>query len=219
MVDVDITHNDDSLVVRTVPFMVIVAEFLVLEVVNDRHKTYRQTHTILRTGVQLGQYTLEDTLCGGRTELPLLVDDTAFLVDFLSVEGQSVRPVLKDEDTGVDGTLSCCRYIAHAVYRLVDARVGIEVAAELHSQSTCVFEERRVREMLRAVEGHVLQEMGQTALVLVLLNGAHTLSNVEIGHMLRPLVVPDVVGQSVWQLAYAHILVDRYLSHVLCGGY
>ena len=69
--------------------------------------------------------------------------------------------------------------------------------------------------MLRAVEGHVLEEVSQTTLVLVLLNGAYTLCNVEVGYMLRPLVVADVVGQTVGQLADAHVLVDGDRRHLL----
>ena len=47
MVDIDITDNYDSLVVRAVPLVIVVAELLILEVVNDRHQSDRQADTIL----------------------------------------------------------------------------------------------------------------------------------------------------------------------------
>ena len=91
---------------------------------------------------------------------------------------------------------------------LVDAGVGIEVATELHAERAAELDKVVALEMLRAVEGHVLEEVSQAALALLLLDGAHTLCNVEVGHMLRPLVVADVVGEAVVKLADAHILVN-----------
>ena len=40
-------------------------------------------------------------------------------------------------------------------------------------------------EVLAAVEGHVLQKMGQSTLVLLFEDGAYILGNVEIGTLLR----------------------------------
>ena len=48
--------------------------------------------------------------------------------------------------------------------------------------------------MLRTVECHVLKEVSQTTLVVILLNGTDTLCNVEVGYTLRPFVVEDVVS-------------------------
>ena len=72
--------------------------------------------------------------------------------------------------------------------------------------------------MLRAVEGHVLEEVSQSALVFILLNGAHALGNVEVGHVLRPVVLTDVVGQTIVQLTNPYVFVDgdRRHLHLLC---
>ena len=45
----------------------------------------------------------------------------------------------------------------------------------------------------------MLQEVSQTALAVLLLDSSHTLSDVEVSHMLGILVVTDVIGQSVVQ--------------------
>ena len=147
------------------------------------------------------------------------MDDATLLVDFAACEGQAIRPVLQNEDAGVECALPFCRHVANTIDRLVDRGVGVEVASELYSESTGELQECRVREVFRPVERHVLEEMGQTALVVILLNGAHTLRNVEVCDMFRPIVVADVVGQSVLKLAYAHVLVNGNLSHFLRGGY
>ena len=40
--------------------------------------------------------------------------------------------------------------------------------------------------MVGTIESHVLKEVSETALVLVLFKGAHFLGDVEVGTMLRP---------------------------------
>lgn len=57
--------------------------------------------------------------------------------------------------------------------------------------------------MLTAVERHVLQEMGQTTLALFFLDGTHFLCDVEVGTMLRPVVVADEIGKAIAELAYS----------------
>ena len=69
--------------------------------------------------------------------------------------------------------------------------------------------------MLTAVKGHVLQEMGQTALVLLLLDGSHALGEEEVHAVFRIVVVADVVGQSAVQLADAHLVIDGDGAHQL----
>ena len=69
--------------------------------------------------------------------------------------------------------------------------------------------------MFRTVERHVLQQMRQTTLVLVLVNRTHLLGNVEVGHMLRIAIVTNVVCQAVIQFSHAHLLVLRNCRHHL----
>ena len=63
--------------------------------------------------------------------------------------------------------------------------------------------------MLGAVESHVLQEVGQTKLILVLERGTHLLRDVEVGTLLRLLVVQEVVRQAVVQLAVSYFRIQR----------
>ena len=66
---------------------------------------------------------------------------------------------------------------------------------------------------------HVLQEVGQSALVVVLLNGTHALGNVELGALLGPVVVTNVVGEPVVELSRPHVLVNGQGRHHLCHGH
>ena len=70
--------------------------------------------------------------------------------------------------------------------------------------------------MFAAVKGHVLQEVGKTALALLFLNGTHALGDVEIHAMLGIVVVADVVGQATVQFTDAHLWVHWDRRHLLC---
>ena len=204
VVDVDVANDDDGLIVRTIPLLVVLLQGLGLEVVDDAHQSDRHAHTVLRAGVHLGQGAGDHTLRGTLTQSPLIVDDVALLHDLVLLEQQSVGPVLEDEHAGVEGRLTRGGNIADAIDGLVDRGIGIQVAAKLHAERTCELDEIVALEVLRAVEGHVLKEVCQSALALLLLDGSHSLCDVEVCHMFWPLVVADVVSESVVKFADAY---------------
>ncbi len=217
VVDVDVAHNDDSLVRRMVPFLVVVAQFLRLEVVDYLHRTYRIAVSVLRTGVQRGQVTLEHSAESAGAQAPLLVDHSPLLVYLFRLEQQSVGPVVEDEEAGVERFLARRRHIIYIIYSLLDGGVGVEVVAELHSDGAAVFYHFVVGEVVGAVEAHVLKEVCQSALAVLLLQGAHFLGYIEVGAVLGPVVVTDVVGQSVVELSNPHCRVDGQSGHLhLC---
>ena len=218
VVHINITHDDDGLVVGTIPFVVVVAQHLRVTAVDDAHQTDGQTLAVFRTGIQTGKKFLDDALCGTFAQLPLLMDDATLLLNLLALQRQTVRPVFQHEYARVECSHTLGGHVADAIHRLVDRGVGIQVATEVNTNATGEVEQCRVGEMLRTVEGHVLQEVGQSTLVFVLLDRAHALGDVEVGHVLGPVVLADVVGQTIVQLTDFHVLVDgdgRHL-HLLC---
>ena len=68
--------------------------------------------------------------------------------------------------------------------------------------------------MLRTIEGHVLQEVGQTLLRVFLLNRTHALGNVEISLLLRRVVVTQIVRQTIVQFTNTYTVVDRDFGHL-----
>ena len=215
-IDIDVADHHDTLVVRAIPFLIIVAQYLVREVVHHLHQADRHALRILVARIDGREDLLVEAHLGVLAAAPLLVDHAALTVDVLRGQQQAVGPVMEDPQAGVD----CARHGGHGhvvyiIYGLVDAGIGIQVSTEFHTDALAVFHHAIAREMLRAVEAHVLQEMGQTALVLVFQDGAHFLGDVEIGLPLRLLIVPDVVGQSVVKLADAHLRIDRDRRHLL----
>ena len=109
-----------------------------------------------------------------------------------------VRPVLEDEQRPIDG-LRLVGRDRERVDRLVEARVGVDVGAEAHAER---FEERHdlvLREVARAVEGHVLGEMRQPALVVVFEDRPGLDDEAQLGALLGLLVGADVVAQAIRQ--------------------
>ena len=216
LIDVHVTHNDQRLVVRTVPLLVVSLQEGTLEVVDDFHQTDGHAMTVFRVGVQLRQVALQHTLRGTGTQAPLFVDDATLLLYLLLFQQQTVSPVIENQQTGVDDALTGRRNITYIIHRLVNAGVGIQVRSELHADALTPAQQLVALEVLAAVESHVLQEVGQSALVVILLDGAHTLGDVELCTLLRPGMVADVVGQSVIQFANADVRIYRNVRHLLC---
>ena len=112
-------------------------------------------------------------------------------------------------------------HIIYIIYCLVEAGVGVEVFAELHSDALEVGLEAVAGEVCGSVETHVFQEVGQSALVVVFLHRAHLLCYVEVGTLFGPLVVAYVVGEAVWQPTHLYCGVEGQLGqlHLLgkCG--
>ena len=99
------------------------------------------------------------------------------------------------------------RYCTPSGRRLVDAGVCVEVSTKLDAVSAAPLNEVVALEVVTAVESHVLKEVCKATLVFILLQGAYFLRNVEVGTVLRPVVV------AVAELADPYSCVHGY-SHV-----
>ena len=218
VVHIHVTHDDQGLVVGTIPLVVVVTQLLVGKVINHAHQADGQALAELGIGVQGFQLALEHAHLCALAQTPLLVDHTALLVDLLVGEQQTVAPVLEDEQARIDGTLARAGHVVDVIDGLGNAGVGIQVATEVHTQRAGVVDNALALavEVLTAVEGHVLQEVGETTLALLLLNGAHALSDVEVHTVLGIIVVADVIGQSAVQFTDAHSIVHGDGRHFLC---
>ena len=68
------------------------------------------------------------------------------------------------EDTAVDDALAWDGDLHQRVDRLVEARVSIDVATKAGTDTLEEVDDALAREVLRAVEGDVLEEVSQTLL-------------------------------------------------------
>ncbi len=183
--------------------------------VHHIHDADGQTAAIFGGGEEVGEYALEDAHLALHGATPFFMDYAALFVDFLGVEGEVVGPVVEYEQTGVLHALAGDGHVGYVVDSLVDSGVGVEVGTEFHTYRLEPLAQLVVGEVGGAVKAHVLQEVGQSALVFFFQGRAYLLGYVEVGLSLGILVVTDVIGKSVGELADAHIFVDRQR---LCHG-
>ena len=144
------------------------------------------------------------------------MDDTTLLVNLLRVESQSVSPIMEDKQTGVNNVLVVRRHITYIIYRLGDTCISVEVGTKLDTLRLTPSENTVAGEMLGSVEAHVLKEVSETALRLLLLNRAHLLCDVELRTVFGPCVVTDIIRQTIVQLTDFHVLIHGDRRHLLC---
>ncbi len=208
-VNVNIADHDHSLLVGTIPCLIVVAESLGREVVHNLHGADGQTVAILGGGIQIREHTLEDTHLTYVGLTPLLVDHTALLVDLLGIESEVVGPVMENEQTGVLNALAGDGNIRDIVDSLVNTGIGVEIGSETHTDCGQPVAELIAGEVGGAVEAHVLQEVGQTTLMILLESRSDILCDVEVGLSLGILIVTDVIGETVGEFAHAHGRIHR----------
>ena len=141
----------------------------------------------------------------------------------LSISSLLERPpageVGEDGEALLDETGAVGRHLQH-VHRLVEAGVRVGVRPEARADGFQEAHELAGSEVLAPVEGHVLEEVGEAALVVLLEDGAGVDGQPQGHAMLGPAVAPDVVGHPVGQAAAAHRRVEgkRILQPVGGGG-
>ena len=212
-IDIDVTNDDHSLIVGTVPLVIEGLQIIVREALQTVQITYKVAMLVLRAAAYGLDHVDRRTPRGTVTRTQLLHDHAALRVDLLGLQRDEVRPVVQHQQRRVDHALALYGYIGHIILRQVPRSEGVEVGAELHADLLEILRQTLLREVLRTVEGHVLEEVGQTLLRVVLLYGSNIVYDIELGHALRFLVVADVVGQSVGQFARADLLVGLDLLH------
>ena len=210
---IQITDDDDRLVVGTVPLVVETLQGIVLEALQSVEIADQVAVLVAGSLAESLQELHRRAPRGAVARAELLHDDAALGVDLFGLQRDEVRPVVQDEHCGVDDSLARGRHVGDVVDGVVPARSGVEVVSELHADGLQILDELLSGEVLRAVEGHVLEEVGQTLLVVLLLDGAHVVENVEIRLPLGLFVMTDVVGHPVLEFARAHLGVRRYGLH------
>ena len=125
-----------------------------------------------------------------------------------------MRVVVQDQKAGVHDRLPHQRNIIEHVGGLVNACGGVDIASERGSDALQPVQDLLVREVLGAVEAHVLKEVRETVLVRGLLNGSDIRGEVKLSPAGRLVIVSDVIGQTVLQLADLDRRVIRQLLHL-----
>ena len=136
----------------------------ILEGLQDVEATDDIALGVLRAIVDDASDAIAETLINAATLAPLFDDDAALLLRILLGDGDATAPVLEDEEDGVGEALLCRRDIHNAVARVVRTRACVEA---VEATSTQVVH-HATWEVLGGFEGHVLEVVGKTILLVVL---------------------------------------------------
>ena len=165
IVYINIPNDDNSLEIGTIPLVIEVADFVVLEVVYYFHCTNRHALCILIVGEHDGELSCKHTQACIVSRTPFFVDYPTLFVNLLAVECNVVAPVVHDKKTAIDNfNPLVCRSIHYGIYCFVKCSVSIKVCPKLATNALQESNKVLPREVLRPVECHVLKEVSKTGL-------------------------------------------------------
>ena len=119
-------------------------------------------------------------------------DHAPFLFDGRICEGDGARPVVQDQQAGVDNALASDRSVHDHVDRFVETCISVEVLTSAHPDGFPVNSSMPCPgKFFCSVERHVFKEMGESALVLVSQDRSDILGDKEIRTVFRLCIVSD----------------------------
>jgi hypothetical protein len=204
---IEVAHRDHSHEIGSIPIGVELLETVVRERPNDLWLADWQPVGVTRILEQDRQLCVQHPGAGSESGSPFLQDDAALFVDLFRIERDSVRPFLQDEQRAIDHGWIVGRNL-QLVDRLVEARVGVDVRAETHARGLQKPDDVLLRKTARAVEAHVLNEVSETALIIVFENRSCVDDQPKLRAILRSLVGPDVISQAVGERTHGNPRVD-----------
>ena len=215
VVEIDIAHNGDSLQIRTIPLMIEVQDLLALETVDYLERTDYGAVGVLGTLIDEVGLAAHHPVAGFVAQAPLFADDAALCIQIGLFAGDVARPVVQDHQDRIHEAFAGQGYGRDIIHRLMPAGVSVHVVAEAHAVFGQEIQQVLAGVVSRAVEGHVLQKMGQAVLVVLFLQRAHVVDDVELRYAGRILIVIEVIGHPVVQAANAE---SGIVGDILGGG-
>ena len=208
-VHVEVADHDHRHQLRSVPFFVEAAQCLCGRIAHDLHVADRVPLLVAGAAEQKLENLFVQAAAGVLVAQTLLFDHHASLqLHLICGNRRAAGPVLGHLERLADDLLVVGRELKE-VDGFVEGGVGVDVRPEGHADALKVGDQLLLWKALGAVEHHVLEEVGQAKLVLVLLDRAGVDHQHQCGPVGRLRVVPDVVGQPVVQLYLADLLVQR----------
>ena len=90
LLGIEISDDDNGLEVRTIPFMIVVAQLLRLKMIHDAHQANRHAFGVFTSGKDDWRDRVDQTRRGTATCPPLLVDYFSLLVDILVTQKERI---------------------------------------------------------------------------------------------------------------------------------
>ena len=208
-IGVNVADHDHGLQVRTVPVVVETADHFGFEALDDLNQTDGQTFRIAGVGEHDGEPFLAHTVGSAVAHAPLFGNDTALIFNFLRVVQKTVGPSVQDVDTHVDVLLVVGGH-GDFEHRFIKTGVGVDAETEDDTDFLKFGNHLVVGITFDAVESHVLGEVGETLLVVILLVGTGVDGETELHAAFGLRVLADVVGHPVFQFPdlYTRVVAD-----------
>ena len=201
-VDVEVADGNHGDFFGAIPGVVEVDELLARGALDDGVEADRETLWEQGIGEVEGKVGDQRAESDGVAVAFLRDDDTALFVDFLDAEKQAAGVVGENAQALVERGLIGLGQFEH-VDGAVERGEGVGVVAEAHAETLENLDERAGWEFRAAVERHVLEEMGDTALGLGFVEGTGVDLEAERGAVLRLGVFEQSVAKTVGQSAVA----------------
>ena len=127
VVNVNISNDNNRLIVGTIPCVVKIAQQLRRKTVDDFDFAYHIVMPVFCARENDRICFLSNSPFGGLTQPPFLMNYTSLFLYLLIGKKQPMRQVLEDQQARVDGTLSGVRNIVHVEKGGVDCGEGIDI--------------------------------------------------------------------------------------------
>ncbi len=198
---VDVADDDHGGVVGPVPLVVERPERFGVHRRDRRIVADRIVSFVGRPGQEEFLETVEDSAVGTRLRTaPFVEDHTALGLDLCLLDGGCREPLLEDVEPGLDDVVVGGRH-REFVDGLVVAGVRVDVGTERGTEAPQHVDQFVLRELLGAVEQHVLEEVRTSHLRVVLERRSGVDDQPHVDTPAGVVVVADQVAQAVVQLA------------------
>ena len=162
---VDVTRHHDDHPLRPVPGTIERQKLVARGGLDHVLEADRLPFGVARAREQERQHRLGRSLAGAVTRTLLAQDHAAFGVDLGGRQGQSAGDLAQDTKALVEQPLVIAGQI-ELVDGVGEAGAGVGVRAEGEAGALQELDQLARRQVLRALERHVLEEMGEPALLL-----------------------------------------------------
>ena len=194
-IGVDVAEDNDRLQVGTVKIVIIGAHFVGSEVVQDFRSTDNVVGGVLAVVVEISVELALHPLRKVHSLTAFFEDDFALDFHFVGAQLQEARPIVQDKQAGIYQPAVRRGNAVDVIHGFIRTRIGIQILnAPAFQESGYAF-----REMLRSMESHVLQHVGQSVLMFLFHQGTHVLHQIEVGFPCGCTRGTDVISQSVIQ--------------------
>ena len=129
------------------------------KVIDHINTSYRQTIGILATRIHSRKLLFHQAHAGISAGTPFFTYDATLLIDLLTIQRNTVRPIMKHQQTGVYNTLTRNRRIHNHIHSFIKASIGIQILAKTDTDCFQIVSHHFSGKIFCSVKSHMLQKM------------------------------------------------------------